>query len=60
MPSAQFENGAMNCGERRTRDGVRRCALIGVDLYQASPDDIQHVNVRPGAGHYEMVVVDVT
>src|SRR5690242_1939947 len=57
LPSAQFENEAMNCGERKSRDGTRRFALIGVDLYQASSDDIEHVNVRPGLGSYELVVV---
>jgi len=58
LHSAQFENEAMNCGERRTRNGVRRFALIGLDSYQAAPnpDDIQHVNV----GGNELVVVDVT
>ena len=56
LPSVQFENEAMNCGERRTRQGTERFALIGVDLYQASPDDIQHSNVDGG----ELIVVDVT
>jgi hypothetical protein len=56
LPSLQFENEAMNCGERRTADGVKRFALIGVDLFQASPDDIDHTN----AGGGELVVVDVT
>ncbi|MGZ5416571.1 MAG: hypothetical protein ACXWDI_05300 [Nocardioides sp.] len=58
LESAQFENEAMNCGERKTTDGIRRFVLIGVDLYQASPnqDDIQHVNIGGG----ELVVVDVT
>jgi hypothetical protein len=56
LPSLQFENEAMNCGERQTRRGVRRFALIGVDLYQASPDDIAHVNVGGG----ELVLVEVT
>ena len=51
-----FENEAMSCGERRTKNGIRRFALIGVDLYQASPSDPQHVNV----GGNELVVVDVT
>jgi hypothetical protein len=60
LPSAQFENEAMSCGERRTASGTKRFALIGVDLYQASPDDIEHVNVRPAGGSYELVVVDVT
>lgn len=59
LPSAQFENEAMNCGERKTRNGTKRFALIGVDLYQASPQDIEHVNVRPLDG-YELIVVDVT
>ncbi len=59
MPSLQFENEAMNCGERKTRQGTARFALIGVDLYQASPDDIEHVN-DPATGSYELIVVDVT
>ncbi|KQT91060.1 hypothetical protein ASG49_11985 [Marmoricola sp. Leaf446] len=57
MPSAQFENEAMNCGERKVAGGeVRRFALVGVDAVQAGPDDISHVNVGGG----ELVVVDVT
>ncbi len=57
LPSLQFENEAMNCGERRYPGGsVRRFALVGVDLYQASPGDISHVN----AGGGELMVVDVT
>jgi len=60
LPSAQFENESMNCGERRTASGTRRFALIGVDLYQASADDITHADVRPGLGSYQLVVVDVT
>ncbi|MDQ6714619.1 MAG: hypothetical protein M3Z83_00720 [Actinomycetota bacterium] len=66
MPSAQFENEAMNCGERRSESKSKgkstvtsRFSLIGVDLYQANPADIQHVNVRPVDG-YELIVVDVT
>jgi hypothetical protein len=59
MPSAHFENEAMNCGERRTPKGTQRFALIGVDLYQASPGDLQHVN-DPVTGGYELIVVDVT
>ena len=46
----------MNCGERSTSQGKRRFALIGVDLVQASPDDIDHLNVGGG----ELVVVEVT
>jgi len=56
LPSLQFENEAMNCGERVTAHGTRRFALIGVDSFQASPDDIQHANVGGG----ELVIVDVT
>jgi hypothetical protein len=59
LPSLHFENEAMNCGERRTRRGTQRFSLIGVDLYQASPGDIQHVN-DPLTGGNELVVVDVT
>ena len=59
LPSLQFENEAMNCGERQTAAGIMRFALIGVDLYHASPDDIEHVN-DPATGGYELVVVDVT
>ena len=56
LPSLQFENEAMNCGERRTAEGTKRFVLVGVDLYQTSPDDIQHSNVGGG----ELVLVDVT
>jgi hypothetical protein len=56
LPNPVFENEAMNCGERRTKSGTERFALVGVDLYQASPDDPQHVNVGGG----ELIVVDVT
>jgi len=59
LPNLVFENEAMNCGERRSRGGTERFALIGVDLYQASPDDIEHVN-DPLTGDYELIVVDVT
>ncbi len=57
LPNAVFENEAMNCGERRTTNGTRRFALVGVDLHQASTDDPDHLN--PGDGQ-ELVVVDVT
>ena len=53
--SAQFENEAMTCGERRTKNGIKRFALIGIDLYQLS-EDPAHYNV----GGDELVVVDVT
>ena len=57
LPSLQFENEAMNCGERTYSGGqVRRFALVGVDLHQVSPGDIEHVNVGGG----ELMIVDVT
>ncbi|HZJ06083.1 MAG TPA: hypothetical protein VFD59_11515 [Nocardioidaceae bacterium] len=58
LPNAVFENEAMNCGERRTKSGTKRFALIGVDLVQASPDKngIDHTNVGGG----ELMIVDVT
>jgi hypothetical protein len=59
LPSLQFENEAMNCGERKVGRTTQRFALIGVDLYQASPGDITHVN-DPVRGDYELVLVDVT
>ncbi len=59
LRSLQFENEAMNCGERKVGTTTQRFALIGVDLYQASPDDITHVN-DPVTGDYELVLVDVT
>ncbi len=57
LTNAVFENEAMSCAERRTRDGdVRAFALIGVDLVQGSPQDPEHVNLGGG----ELVVVEVT
>ena len=56
LASLQFENEAMNCGERKTKSGTKRFALIGVDLYQASPGDVEHINVLDS----ELVIVDVT
>jgi hypothetical protein len=56
LDNAVFENEAMNCGERRTKKGVKRFVLVGVDLVDASSGDIQHTNVGGG----ELVVVDVS
>lgn len=56
LPNVLFENEAMNCGERRTSNGVRRFVLIGVDLVNVNPSDIAHTNVGGG----ELIVVDVT
>lgn len=56
LPNLLFENEAMNYGEQQ-RDGVtQRFVLLGVDLYQASPGDISHINTGGG----ELIVVDVT
>lgn len=57
LPQLVFENEAMNCGERQIDGTTRRFALIGVDLYQASPGDPQHVNTGDGQ---ELVMVEVT
>jgi hypothetical protein len=56
LPSLQFENEAMNCGERKAGGETRRFALVGVDLHQVSPGDIAHSNVGGG----ELMIVDVT
>lgn len=57
LDNAVFENEAMTCAERRINGTVRRFALVGVDLYQASSDDPDHVNLGDGQ---ELLVVDVT
>jgi hypothetical protein len=57
LPNLVFENEAINCGERKTRNGTERFALIGVDLYDASTD-IDHTT--EAAGGKTLVVVDVT
>jgi len=59
LPELVFENEAMNYGERRNAAGkvVARFVLVGVDLTQASSDDIQHNNPT---GNNEVVIVDVT
>ncbi|MGV3564338.1 MAG: hypothetical protein ACO1ON_13760 [Nocardioides sp.] len=56
LPQALFENEAMTCGERRTREGVRRFVLVGVDLVAAAPTQPEHVN----AGGGQLSIVDVT
>ncbi|WP_109505474.1 hypothetical protein [Nocardioides speluncae] len=56
LPSLQFENEAMNCGERVTSKGVRRFALVGLDPLYVNPFDIQHVSVSGN----ELLVVEVT
>jgi hypothetical protein len=56
LPQPLFENEAMNCGERRTPEGTQRFALVGVDLFAATPTQPEHVNVGGG----ELRIVDVT
>lgn len=57
LPNLVFENEAMTYGERRNADGsLTRFVLVGVDLVQASPGDLQHVNTGGG----EVLVVDVS
>ncbi len=58
LPELVFENEAMNYGERTNAQGhTTRFVLVGVDLTQASPSDIQHNNPT---GNNEVVVIDVT
>ena len=57
LDNLTFENEAMTCGERRQGRTTQRFVLIGVDLHQASSDDLEHVNTGSGQ---ELVVVDVT
>jgi len=57
LPNLVFENEAMNCGEKTVNGRKVRFVLVGIDLTQASTDDIQHV--RP-VGFDEFLVVDVT
>ncbi len=57
LPNLVFENEAMNCGERKTKNGTERFVLIGVDLYDVSTD-IKHT--QDSALGRELVVVDIT
>ena len=57
LPNLVFENEAINCGERKTKTGTKRFALIGVDTYDVSAD-IQHT--AAALGGKELIVVDVT
>ncbi len=53
-----FENEAMNYGQQRVPGKpLRQFVLVGVDLYQASTSDPQHVNLGRGK---ELILVDVT
>jgi hypothetical protein len=53
-----FENEAMNCGERRTKDGVERFVLVGNNLYDYSSSDPE--GSAGSTLEDELVVVDVT
>ncbi len=55
LPLANFENEAMNYGERRGNGAVTRFVLVGVDLYSAGTDP-SHLNLLGG----NMKLVDVT
>ena len=58
LPELVFENEAMNYGERTLANGkVSRFVLVGVDLTQASPSDINHSNPN---GANEVLLIDVT
>ncbi len=58
LPDLVFENEAMNYGERTLRGGKTiRFVLVGVDLTQAAPSDINHSNP---SGENEVILVDVT
>ncbi len=58
LPDLVFENEAMNYGERTLDNGKTiRFVLVGVDLTQASPGDINHSNP---SGKNEVLLVDVT
>lgn len=53
-----FENEAMNCGERRGKDGVERFLLIGNNLYDYSSSDPE--GSAGSTLRDELIVVDVT
>lgn len=61
LDNVTFENEAMTCGERKAGKGpnkyTERFVLIGVDMHQASSDDLAHVNTGDGQ---ELVIIDVT
>lgn len=53
-----FENEAMNCGERRTKDGVERFVLVGNNLYDYSSSDPE--GSAGSTLEDEVIIVDVT
>jgi len=61
IPNAVFENEAMNCGEKNTphqKLPLRRFAMIGIDLYNASVDTNGFAHTNDGGG--ELLIVEVT
>jgi hypothetical protein len=58
LVNAMFENEAMTYGERRNETGevIERFVIAAIDFYQASPNDVEHVNVLGD----EIAIVDVT
>ena len=58
MDNIVFENEAMNCGERRTKDGVERFVLVGNNLYDYSTSDPE--GSAGSTLKNELIVVDVT
>jgi hypothetical protein len=57
LVNALFENESMTYGERVVGGELQRFVIAAVDLYQVSPDDVEHVNIGDGQ---EIVLVDVT
>ena len=57
LTQALFENEAMTYGERVTGGRLTRFVIAGVDLYRASTDDPDHVNVDDGP---QIAIIDVT
>jgi hypothetical protein len=57
LVNALFENESMTYGERMIDGTLTRFVFAAVDIYQASPDDLEHVNLGDGQ---EIVIVDVT
>src|SRR5687768_7929835 len=57
LPNFVFENEAMNYGEQHRHGKLTaQFIMVGADLAQASPGDLEHVNVDEP----ELIIVDVT
>ena len=56
LPNFVFENEAMNYGQQGSGRGLEQFIMVGADLVQASPGDIEHVNVDEA----ELIIVDVS